>query len=50
VGNTPSTVNLSPGTHDVSVKKKGFADWTKKLNVTGGSVHLSAELDPAATN
>jgi hypothetical protein len=45
VGNTPSTVNVTAGSHDVAVKKKGFSDWTKKLNVTGGSIHLSAELE-----
>jgi|HubBroStandDraft_5_1064220.scaffolds.fasta_scaffold90200_2 hypothetical protein len=45
VGNTPSTVNVAPGSHEITVKKKGFTDWTRKLNVTGGSVHLSADLD-----
>jgi hypothetical protein len=45
VGNTPSTVNVSPGSHEITVKKKGYADWSRKLNVTGGSVHLSAELE-----
>jgi hypothetical protein len=45
VGNTPSTISLAPGSHDIAVKKKGFADWTKKLTVTGGSVHISAELE-----
>lgn len=45
VGNTPSTVTLAPGVHDISVMKKGFADWTRKMNVTGGSVHLNAELE-----
>lgn len=50
VGNTPSTVNVAAGSHDVAVKKKGFADWTKKLNVTGGSIHLSAELESASAN
>ena len=45
VGSTPSTINTSPGAHEVSVKKKGFADWSKKLNVTGGSIHLTAELE-----
>lgn len=50
VGSTPSTITLSPGSHQVTVKKKGFADWTKTLNVTSGSIHLSAELEaqPAA--
>jgi hypothetical protein len=46
VGNTPSTISLTQGSHEISVKKKGFVDWTRKMNVTGGSVHLSATLDP----
>jgi hypothetical protein len=48
VGNTPSTLTLAPGSHQVVVKKKGFTDWTKTLNVTGGTVHLNAELEQAA--
>jgi len=47
VGNTPSTVTVSPGSHMIAVKKKGFADWSRKLNVTGGSIHLSADLEKA---
>ena len=47
VGNTPSTVSVAPGSHQIVVKKKGFADWTKTLNVTGGTVHVNAELDLA---
>ena len=46
VGNTPSTLSLTPGSHQVNVKKKGFVTWTKTLNVTGGAVKLNAELDP----
>jgi len=45
VGDTPSTISIPPGSHQVSVKKKGFASWAKTLNVTGGMVHLNAELD-----
>jgi hypothetical protein len=48
VGNSPSTINIATGSHDIAVKKKGFTDWTKKLNVTGGSIHLNAELEAAA--
>jgi hypothetical protein len=48
VGNTPSTVSVAPGSHQIAVKKKGFADWTKTLNVTSGSVHLNAELEATA--
>ncbi|MGB9195412.1 MAG: PEGA domain-containing protein, partial [Terriglobales bacterium] len=48
VGNTPSTVPVTNGNHEITVQKKGFADWTRKLSVTGGSIHLSADLDPAS--
>jgi hypothetical protein len=47
VGNTPSTINVAPGAHEITVSKKGFADWNRNLNVTGGNVHLSASLDAA---
>lgn len=50
VGNTPSTVNVAPGSHEITVTKKGYAPWSRKLNVTGGNVHLDAELDAAAKN
>jgi len=45
VGNTPSTVSVAPGSHHIAVKKKGFTGWSKTLNVTGGTVHLIAELE-----
>jgi hypothetical protein len=45
VGNTPSTVVVALGSHQIAVKKKGFADWTKTLNVSGGTIRLDAELD-----
>ena len=45
VGNTPSTIPVANGSHEITVQKKGFADWTRKLSVTGGSIHLSAALD-----
>lgn len=48
VGNTPSSVSATPGSHEITVTKKGFAPWTRKLNVTGGSIHLSAELEQQA--
>jgi hypothetical protein len=46
VGNTPSTVAVATGSHQIAVKKKGFTDWSRTLNVTGGMVRLSAELEP----
>lgn len=47
VGNTPSTVTVTSGSHTIVVKKKGFTDWTKTLNITGGTIHLNAELEQA---
>ena len=37
----------APGGHEIAVKKQGFAGWTRKLNVTGGNVHLNVELEAA---
>jgi hypothetical protein len=48
VGNTPSAVSIASGSHTIAAKKKGFTDWTKNLNVTGGTVHLNADLEPVA--
>jgi len=45
VGNTPSTVAVATGSHQIAGKKKRFIDGSKTLNVTGGSVHLRAELE-----
>jgi hypothetical protein len=45
VGNTPSTVTVAPGSHRIAVKKKGYADWGKTMNITGGTIHLNAELE-----
>lgn len=45
VGNSPSTLTVAPGSHQVTVKMKGFADWKRTLNVTGGSVTLNATLE-----
>lgn len=45
VGNTPSTVSVDAGIHKIAVKKKGFTDWNKTINVTNGSVHIKAELE-----
>jgi hypothetical protein len=45
VGNTPSTVSVAPGSHQIAVKKKGYTGWSKTVNVTGGTVHLNAELE-----
>lgn len=45
VGDTPSTISVAVGNHEISVTKKGFVGWSRKMNVTGGNVHLTAGLD-----
>ena len=44
VGNTPSSVTLAPGDHDIAVKKSGFAPWDRKITISGGHVTINAEL------
>lgn len=46
VGNTPSTVGVAAGQHDISVKKTGFKSWERKIAVSGGQVNVSAVLEP----
>lgn len=46
VGNTPSTISTTSGSHQIAVKKYGYADWTKILNVTSGTVNLNAQMVP----
>ncbi len=45
VGNTPSTVSVAPGPHTIVVKKKGYADWSRTMTLSGSSVRLSADLE-----
>jgi hypothetical protein len=44
VGNTPSTLNLPPGKHQIVVRKTGYQDWTRSMLVGGGAIRLSAEM------
>ena len=46
VGNTPSTLNSTSGTHSILIQKDGFQDWTRKIAISGGTVHISANLTP----
>jgi hypothetical protein len=44
MGNTPSTLNLAPGKHQIVVKKTGYQDWSRSMMVASGAVRLSAEM------
>ena len=43
-GNTPSTLELAPGEHTVTVTKSGFKPWIRKIKL-GGDIKLVAELE-----
>ena len=45
IGNTPSTIGVSPGDHTISVKKKGYKAWERKVKVSSGKVSVFAELE-----
>ena len=45
VGNTPSTIKLTPGTHIITVKKSGYKPWERKMAVSGGHINVSATLE-----
>jgi hypothetical protein len=44
MGNTPSTINLTPGKHTIVVKKTGYQDWSRNMMVASGSVRVIADL------
>jgi hypothetical protein len=45
MGNTPSSLHLSPGDHTITIKKAGYKEWTRTMTVTDGDVNLSPELE-----
>ena len=48
IGDTPSTVGVAPGQHQLSVKKTGFKPWERKIAVSSGQVNVNAVLEPEA--
>jgi len=47
VGNTPASVEVSPGDHILTITKNGFVSWERKLKAMPGHVSLSPELQAA---
>jgi hypothetical protein len=45
VGNTPSTITLTPGDHSVKILKKDYKPWERKLKAAGGNISLNADLE-----
>jgi hypothetical protein len=49
VGSTPSTIGVSAGEHVITVSKKGYKSWERKVTVTSGKIEITAELEVAQT-
>jgi hypothetical protein len=45
VGDTPSTVGVAAGQHQICVKKSGFKPWERKITVSSGQVNVNAVLE-----
>ena len=45
VGSTPSTVAVVAGEHTITVTKKGYADWSRSMDVAGSAVRLNADME-----
>jgi hypothetical protein len=45
VGSTPSKVEVIPGSHAITVKKKGYQTWTRTMNVSGTGAKINADLE-----
>jgi hypothetical protein len=47
-GSTPLNVTVTAGNHEISIKKAGYSDWTKNLDVTGATARVEAMLEAQA--
>lgn len=48
VGNTPSTIAVVTGDHDIAITRAGYKTWTRKIKVSSGKVNISADLESDA--
>jgi len=46
VGNTPSTLGVTPGDHVLRLSKNGYAKWERKLRASSGTIRITPELEP----
>jgi len=46
IGSTPSTIGIAPGDHVITIDKKGFKPWERKIKVTTGKIEIVAGLEP----
>ena len=49
VGSTPSTLNMAAGPHKIVVRKRGFEDWQRQIQIMGGETQVRADLEEKKT-
>lgn len=47
VGSTPSTLQIAPGEHNITIEKSGFKSWQRTMTVNSGSITVDAALEKA---
>lgn len=45
VGSTPSTVGVSAGQHQITVRKNGYKPWERKMTTSSGHIKVEADLE-----
>lgn len=48
IGNTPSSVEMDPGMHTITISKKDYQAWSRKVKIVNGTVTLNADLESSA--
>lgn len=48
VGNTPASIEVTPGDHSISISKKGFKTWERAIDSMSGHASVSPDLQPTA--
>lgn len=49
VGNTPSSIELSPGEQSITISKRGYQPWNRKIKITGGTINVNIDLEKLPT-
>jgi hypothetical protein len=48
VGDTPSSLVVATGSHEIAIKKAGFKPWGRRMMISGGQISVNAGLEPEA--
>jgi PEGA domain len=44
-GDTPSQLTVATGVHTITLTKRGYKPWTRKLTISGSKITIAAELE-----